>query len=188
MQLKYLLLFCSSFLIRDVTSVESSISSGISLNPHTALQNEINTQPANPTKKRKRLPDLNKSPPRSETEENSEKMAIETNIGPIGSSGKQIEKTRRKSKYEREREKIRRLPPNEREKVRIYEQGKAKRYRDKLKSRIGVTSRLCLRIKELKALRKTGTSTIQQDLELDKIINHKNKVRNLWRARKKGTK
>ena len=108
---------------------------------------------------------MNKSPPLSETEEHTEKMAIKTNIGPIGSSGKPIEKTRRKSKYEREREKIRRLPPIEREKVRIYEQGKAQRYRDKLKSQIGVTSRLCLRIKELKGLRKTGNSTFQQDLE-----------------------
>ena len=165
MQLKYFLLFCSSFLIKHVTSVESSISSGISLNPHTALQNVINTQSANPTKKRKRLPDLNKSPPKSETEESTEMMAIKANIGPFGHSGKKTEKARRKSKYERERENIRRLPPIEREKVRIYEQGKAQRYRDKLKSQIGVTSRLCLRIKELKGLRKTGNSTFQQDLE-----------------------
>lgn len=127
------------------------------------------------TKERKELPDLNKSPPISDSEEKIKST----------NPNNQKEVQNRKSKYQRERERYAQLPANKKEEIRIKEMEKARRYRKNMKIKTGVTSKKVAHIKELRFLRKTGKSTIKQDQELDEIMNHKRIIRNKWRARKK---
>ncbi|PWN32001.1 uncharacterized protein FA14DRAFT_181920 [Meira miltonrushii] len=169
-----LLLLLSLVFIPLVAFAWSETSTGAFNPPYIALHDDatstfkpnsdgvhLEKSQARPSKKRKELPDLNKSPPVSEAEEFTErkKRVLTKNRYRTAASAlsiKEIAKQKRKIKYQEECDKFRRLPAHKKEEARVKAVNKSRKYREKLKLKTGVTSKKVLRFQELQALRKTA--------------------------------
>lgn len=194
MQVLLILLVLSVLLscVASVASVVTETSSGSSNQPFKSFRkpNTGNLHPEDnqvtKEKKRKEVPDLNEFPPKSDTEEDfkrekSKKLVVAN--GSIGKANEEAVKQKPKTKYQKECERLARLPADRREEVRIKAENKSRRYRERMKSETGVTSRKILHIRQLQALRKTGKTTKKQNLELAQILEHRRRVRREWRSR-----